>query len=125
MEGSSPALVSKIYHGRCIASTLSHLGMIASDSLYTHRVSLGNSTDRSTFVSITALGTLSPVSYIPSGKNATLRVPHEEAEDTWTLMLTPGNDEFDGQETTKNVTDDKNYQWALIESIGKWDARWG
>ncbi|KAL0580483.1 hypothetical protein V5O48_001553 [Marasmius crinis-equi] len=59
----------------------------------------------------------SPVCYIPSAlvdsaKPTPIRDPTMDEEDSWCLVLTPG------EETTGS-------RWILAESVGKHDARWG
>lgn len=65
--------------------------------------------DDSPFISITLHSNLgTPVSYLPDSpaKEAPLRVPGPDAEDTVCLVLSTSS-------------------WAMAQSIGKWDARWG
>jgi len=61
----------------------------------------------------------SPVGYIPPGdsRNAPLRAPRPESEDTWSLILSNNSD--------TSTTTSPAPQWALAESIGQWDTRWG
>lgn len=64
----------------------------------------------------------SPLSYIPpavltAGAKAgvdslPVRVPRSNGEDTWCAVLTPANDE-------------EGISWAIVESLGQWDTRWG
>lgn len=64
----------------------------------------------------------SPVSYIPAdlNKDSPMRVPGEEGEDTWSLILS-----FDRDESTAEDTGAKDLDgsWAMVESVGKWDMR--
>ncbi|KAG8221041.1 Pantoate-beta-alanine ligase-domain-containing protein [Butyriboletus roseoflavus] len=72
-----------------------------------------SSGDEHPFVSVTLHSNLTtPVSYISESptKEAPLRVPGPEAEDTICLILS---------KTPSKST------WAIGQSIGKWDARWG
>lgn len=65
------------------------------------------------FISITLHSNLvTPVSYIPESlaKEAPLRVPGLEAEDSVCLVLS----KLPNRST-----------WAIGQSVGKWDARWG
>ncbi|KAG9313101.1 ribonuclease P 40kDa subunit-domain-containing protein [Chiua virens] len=65
------------------------------------------------FIAVTLRSNLvTPVSYLPesTGKEAPLRVPGLEAEDTVCFILS---------KLTNKTT------WAIGENIGKWDARWG
>ncbi|KAH0836760.1 Pantoate-beta-alanine ligase-domain-containing protein [Lanmaoa asiatica] len=65
------------------------------------------------FISITLQSNLmTPVSYMPESpaKEAPPRVPSAEAEDTICLILSKTSNES---------------TWAMGQSIGKWDARWG
>ncbi|KAI0773325.1 ribonuclease P 40kDa subunit-domain-containing protein [Trametes elegans] len=67
------------------------------------------------FVAVTAqcIGS-SPVSYLPteSSKVPPVRVPRRDAEDTWSLVY------------AKDPADGGSW-WALAESVGQWDQRWG
>jgi len=86
----------------------------------------GSSAGLPSFVSITANKFLtSPVSYIPPnmGKDSPMRAPRDEAEDTWSLILSFDRD--NSVETTREDTGTKDGSWAMIESVGKWDMRWG
>ncbi|KAF9224039.1 hypothetical protein BS17DRAFT_830120 [Gyrodon lividus] len=76
----------------------------------------------SSFISIIMHSSvMAPVSYIPQassapvsralGREAPSRVPSREAEDTSCLIL--------------SYTTSGRPTWAIGESIGKWDARWG
>lgn len=67
------------------------------------------------FVAITAQTfPNSPVSYIPDSGEGPVRMPREDAEDTWCLILTPSRGSGEAQA-----------QWVMAESVGKWDTRWG
>ncbi|KAI0642231.1 ribonuclease P 40kDa subunit-domain-containing protein [Trametes meyenii] len=65
------------------------------------------------FIAVTAqcIGT-SPVSYLPpdTSKAPPLRLPREDAEDTWSLVY---------------ARDDGERWWVLAESVGQYDKRWG
>lgn len=85
------------------------------------RSSIGKEVNTASPISVTAHAFLtSPVSCIPeSRKDAPLRVPRNDAEDTWCLFLVP-------QPSGPTDTEEKNTgNWAIAESIGKWDMRWG
>ncbi|KAF8553580.1 hypothetical protein OG21DRAFT_1510027 [Imleria badia] len=72
-----------------------------------------SSRDNSPFISITLHSNLgTPVSYLPDSptKEPPPRVPGPEAEDTVCLVLSKSSDKS---------------TWAMAQSIGKWDARWG
>lgn len=63
------------------------------------------------FVAITLHSNrVAPVSYIPPGKDAPPRVPGPEAEDTVCVVLSKSSD---------------GLTWAMAQSIGKSDSRWG
>ena len=72
----------------------------------------------STFVSVTASCVpTSPVSYVPSALGARVprRAPRDDAEDTWSLILSRSADSLS----------DGSLKFVLAESIGQWDERWG
>ena len=72
-----------------------------------------SSGDNNSFISITLHSNLmTPVSYMPESptKETPPRVPGPEAEDTVCLVLSKNS----GKST-----------WAIAQSVGKWDARWG
>ncbi|OBZ73590.1 hypothetical protein A0H81_06348 [Grifola frondosa] len=73
----------------------------------------------SSFVCITSQGVpTSPVSYLPPHRliKTPLRAPRAESEDTWSLLFSNGG---------QNYQTEDNLWWALAESIGQWDMRWG
>jgi len=86
-----------------------------------------DSTPTPQFISMTSHAfSTSPVSYIspstfaPTTGNAMsldgpLKVPRASGEDTWNLILVPESSEGDSKGT----------DWAMVESVGQWDARWG
>ena len=55
---------------------------------------------------------MAPVSYLPDSpaKEAPPKMPDPEGEDTVCVMVSKSSDKL---------------TWAITESIGKWDARWG
>ncbi|KAI9464732.1 ribonuclease P 40kDa subunit-domain-containing protein [Boletus coccyginus] len=70
-----------------------------------------SSGDNNSFISITLHSNLTtPVSYMVESKEAPLRVPGPEAEDTVCLILSKSADRS---------------TWAIAQSVGEWDARWG
>jgi len=83
------------------------------------------------FVSITTHAwPTAPVAYIPSAKREPpreppLRIPREDAEDSWCLLLASEQvqDSRTRGERLENATEE--VRWALAESIGQWDSRWG
>jgi ribonuclease P/MRP protein subunit RPP40 len=89
--------------------------------MVSRRSHLESVTDQHTFVAITRHGYgTAPVGVIPLSsstpeaslemtRDAPLRTPRPDAEDTGCLILGPG----------------KNSKFVLAESIGRWDARWG
>ncbi|KAG6840569.1 hypothetical protein C0991_005758 [Blastosporella zonata] len=68
------------------------------------------------FVAITAHKcAASPVSYISpssSPQDRPARLPRADGEDTWCLFATPG-------------AESRSIDWALVESLGQYDTRWG
>ena len=69
--------------------------------------------DNHRFISITLHSNLmAPVSYLPDSpaKEAPPKMPDPEGEDTVCVMVSKSSDKL---------------TWAITESIGKWDARWG
>lgn len=89
-----------------------------------HRLSLKEMKDDASsgsFVSVTSHAlSESPLSYISptvlvAGAKASLdslpvRVPRSDGEDTWCALLAPANG---------------GISWAMVESLGQWDTRWG
>lgn len=70
-----------------------------------------SSGDNNSFISITLHSNLTTlVSYMVESKEAPLRVPGPEAEDTVCLILSKSADRS---------------TWAIAQSVGEWDARWG
>ncbi|KAG5654183.1 hypothetical protein H0H81_006565 [Sphagnurus paluster] len=68
------------------------------------------------FVAITAHAcTASPVTYIPPGPRSgdgPVRLARTDGEDTWCLFAMPGS-----------VS--QSLDWAMVESLGQYDTRWG
>jgi len=55
----------------------------------------------------------SPVGYLSlSSQQSPSRVPREESEDTWSLIIS-------------KQSDVDEVRWIMAESVGQWDARWG
>jgi ribonuclease P/MRP protein subunit RPP40 len=106
-------------------------------SIYSFRSSLSKTTDpSSSFISITAhTFSTSPVTYIPpgaepggTGREAPLRVPRKAAEHCWSLILIPGSSTVgDEGKVMMQGQDNETGQgsWAMAETVGKWDMRWG
>ena len=69
------------------------------------------------FVAITAHScSTSPVTYIPSSGPRTdgpTRLARADGEDTWCLFATP------------SAGEPQNVDFALVESLGQYDTRWG
>ncbi|KAF8448910.1 hypothetical protein L210DRAFT_3388089 [Boletus edulis BED1] len=83
------------------------------DTAVSTLATLQASGDKSLFMSIALHSNLvTPLSYMPESlaKEAPLRVPGPEAEDTVSLVVSRSS----GMSS-----------WAIAQSIGKWDARWG
>lgn len=67
------------------------------------------------FVSICANSVVrSPVTYLSSlsPHKSFLRMPREDSEDAWTLLLQRSSNSDGGR-------------WLLAETVGKFDTRWG
>ncbi|KZP19356.1 hypothetical protein FIBSPDRAFT_862773 [Athelia psychrophila] len=81
------------------------------------------------FVSVTAHAwPTAPVTYIPSpareqSRDPPLRLPRDDAEDTWSLLLACGQVVGSGSGMEGDAAGE--VRWALAESIGQWDSRWG
>jgi len=78
-------------------------------------------TETKPFIAITSHAyPVSPVSYIPpstltgtaSALENPVRLPRRDGEDTWCLLAVPGDSS-------------PLEEWALVESLGQYDARWG
>lgn len=103
-------------------------------SIHSFRSSLSQTADPpSSFISITAHAfSTSPVTYIPpgadsgTGREAPLRVPRNAAEHCWSLILVPGSSTVGGEgKVTVQDNEIRQGSWAMAETVGKWDMRWG
>ena len=110
-------------------------------SVNTTRSSLQSPSNASVpFVGVTAHAiTSSPVSYIPhtlseasistpipSGR-VPMKVPRQDGEDTWSLLLERSGAAADDARIDLNddPMDSTPARWCLAESLGQWDTRWG
>ncbi|KAI0766075.1 hypothetical protein BC629DRAFT_1596553 [Irpex lacteus] len=79
-------------------------------------------------VCITAHAVLqSPITYVGSNtKRQQQRIPGDESEDTWSLILSREEEKPEGGVSGQQIgVEGKSGRWLLGESIGKWDSRLG
>lgn len=87
--------------------------------LLTKRWIFSERVEPSTFAAVTAnCSSTSPISYIPPSSTLLRiprRAPRDHSEDCWSLILFRGH----------NLALENTVNYALMESIGQWDERWG
>jgi len=76
--------------------------------------------------------TSAPISYIPHTKaeqtlteRAPFKLPRSDGEDTWCILLEHSKSVGNDSTGHPPIGADGRINWCLIESLGRWDNRWG